>query len=85
MSTCHNMHIIVQTTGGYASSLNDNSKIPDNTLDNITRALRKNFGDFPISIPSRSPAKVRIGCMVILLLSFVMYQDHHTHTSKYVL
>ena len=37
--TCHNMKIIVQTTGGYASSLNGKSEIPNKTLDNITRAL----------------------------------------------
>ena len=33
------MNIIVQTTGGYASSLNGKSESTNNTLDNITRAL----------------------------------------------
>ena len=33
------MNIIVQTTGGYDSSLNGKSEIPNKTLDNITRAL----------------------------------------------
>ena len=42
MSTCHNMNIIVQTTGGYASSLNGKSESPNNTLANITRALLLN-------------------------------------------
>ena len=35
MSTCHNMNIIVQTTGGYASSLNRKSEILNKTLDSI--------------------------------------------------
>ena len=39
MRTCHNMNIIVQTTGEYASSPNGKIKIPNNTLDNITRDL----------------------------------------------
>ena len=42
MKTCHNMNIIVQTTGGYASSLNDKSESPNKTLANITRALLMN-------------------------------------------
>ena len=39
MKTCHNMNIIVQTTGEDASSLNFISKSPNNTLANITRSL----------------------------------------------
>ena len=39
MKTCHNMNIIVQTTGGDASSLNGKSESPNKTLDNITRAI----------------------------------------------
>ena len=39
MRTCHNMNIIVHTTGGDASSLNGKSKSPNKTLANITRAL----------------------------------------------
>ena len=42
MKTCHNMNIVVQTTGGDASSLNGKSEIPNKTLDNITRALLLN-------------------------------------------
>ena len=42
MRTCHNMNIIVQTTGGYASSLNDKSKSPNKKIANITRALLMN-------------------------------------------
>ena len=36
------MNTIVQTTGGYASSLNGKSESPNNTLANITRALLLN-------------------------------------------
>ena len=39
MKTCHNMNIIVQTTGGYASYLNGKSESLDKTLANTTRAL----------------------------------------------
>ena len=39
MKTYHSMNIIVQTTGGYASSLNGKSEIPNNKFSNITRAL----------------------------------------------
>ena len=42
MKTCHNMNIIVQTTGGDSSSLNGKSKSPNKILDNITRALLLN-------------------------------------------
>ena len=42
MRTCHNMNIIVQTTGGYASSINGKSEIPNKTLANITIALLLN-------------------------------------------
>ena len=42
MSTCHNMNIIVQTTGGDASSCNGKIKSPNNKLANITRALLLN-------------------------------------------
>ena len=40
--TCHNMNIIVQTTGGDASSLNGKIEIPNKTLANITIALLLN-------------------------------------------
>ena len=39
MNTCNNMNIIVQTTGGDASSIGDKSKNPNKTLKNITRSL----------------------------------------------
>ena len=42
MKTCHNMNIIVQTTGGYASSINVKSENPDRKLSNITRDLLLN-------------------------------------------
>ena len=42
MKTCHNTKIIVQNTYGYASSLNGESKSPNKTLANITRALLLN-------------------------------------------
>ena len=42
MRTCHKMNIIVQTTGGDASSLNGKSESPNKTLANITRALLLN-------------------------------------------
>ena len=44
MKTCHNMNIIVHTTGEYASSINGNSEIPNNTLTNNMRALILNSG-----------------------------------------
>ena len=39
MKTCHNMNIIVRTTGGDASSLNGKIKSPNKTLANIKRAI----------------------------------------------
>ena len=39
MKTCHNMNIIVSTTGGYESSLNGKIEIPNKKFANITRAL----------------------------------------------
>ena len=42
MTTCHNINITVQTTGGDASSLNGEGEIPNITLANITRALLLN-------------------------------------------
>ena len=39
MKTCHNMNTIVQTTGGYESSLNGKNEIPNKTLANIKRDL----------------------------------------------
>ena len=42
MKTFHNMNIIVQTTGGDASSLNGKSESPNKTLANITRNILLN-------------------------------------------
>ena len=42
MNTYHNMNIIVQTTGGDASSLNSKSGSPNKTLANNTRSLLLN-------------------------------------------
>ena len=39
MRTCHNMNIIFQTIGGYASSLNGKSESHNKTLANITRSI----------------------------------------------
>ena len=39
MRTCHNMNIIVQTTGRDASYISGKSESPNKTLANITRAL----------------------------------------------
>ena len=39
MNTCNSMNIIVQTTGGYTSSINGKSESPNKTIDNITRAI----------------------------------------------
>ena len=43
MSKCHNMNIIVQTIVGYASSLNGQIEIPNNTLDDIKRSILLNI------------------------------------------
>ena len=42
IKTHQNTNIIVQTTGGYASSFNGKSESPNNTRDNITRYLLLN-------------------------------------------
>ena len=42
MNICHNMNIIVHTTGGDASSPNGKSEIPNTKLSNITIALIMN-------------------------------------------
>ena len=39
INTCHNINIIVQTTGGYGSSLNGKNEIPTKTLANITISI----------------------------------------------
>ena len=89
MRTCHNINIIVQTTGGGASSINGKSGSLNKTLANIMRALllnpshKKNFGVLIISIPYVSPTELRIDCMVMLLTSYVMEQDLCTNISEY--
>ena len=42
MRTCHNMNIIVHSTGGDASSINGKSESLNKTLANITRSLLLN-------------------------------------------
>ena len=44
MNICHNMDIIVQTTGGDASSLNGKIEKPNKTLSNIKISLILNSG-----------------------------------------
>ena len=39
MRTCHNMNIIVQTTGGYVPSFNGKTEIPNKAMANIKRAF----------------------------------------------
>ena len=39
---CHDMNMIVQTTGGYAFSINGKREIPNNTLYNITGSFLLN-------------------------------------------
>ena len=63
------MNIIVQTTGGDASSLNGKSESPNNTLDNITRAIflisihKKELWCLHINMPYGSPAELKIDCV----------------------
>ena len=42
MKTCHNMNIIVQTTGGDAYSINGKSEISNKAIYNIRRDLLLN-------------------------------------------
>ena len=42
MKTCHDMNIIVRTTGGDASSINGKILNPTKTLANITRDILLN-------------------------------------------
>ena len=78
MRTCHNMNIIVQTTGGYASSLNGKSEIPNKTLANITRALllnsshKKEIWCLHINMPYGYPAELKIDCVVMLPIFYGM-------------
>ena len=37
MSSCHNMNIVIQNTGGDSYSLNGKSESPNKTLANTTR------------------------------------------------
>ena len=88
MKTCHNINIVVQNTGRYASPLNGKSEIPNNTFSNITRAVllnlihKKELVPSPISMPSGFFFGIRIGCVVMLLTSSGMEQYLHTNTSK---
>ena len=64
IKTCHNMNIIVQTTGGYESSLNGKSESPNKTLDNITRAL-----------PLKSSHKKELWCFAYQYATWISCQN----------
>ena len=67
------MNIIVQTTGGDASSLNCKIESPNRTLANVTRAIllksshKKNSGVLYINIPYGSTAELKIDCVLMFL------------------
>ena len=90
MKACHNMNIIVKTTGGYESYFIGKSESPNETLSNITRALLMNPSHkkelwcfaYQYSI-YESPSELRIDCVVMFLTSSIMEQDLYTNTSKY--
>ena len=83
------MNIIVQTTCGYAYSLNGKIETPQINLlisQEIfywNQVKINNFGDLPISMSYGSPSKPRIVWVVILMNYSSMYQYHHTNTQKY--
>ena len=83
------MNIFVQNTGGDASSLNGKRKFQIRHLlilqeiFYLTKVTKNTFGDFTISIPSSSPAELRIYCVVMFLTFSGMEQDFYTNTSKY--
>ena len=89
MKKCHTMNSIVQTTGGYAYSLNGKSESPNKILANIKIALllnsshKKNFVDLTISMSYGSPAKLRINCTVVLFTYSGTEQEPYTNTSTY--
>ena len=86
------MNIIVETTGGYASSFNGRIEIPNKTIEtlaDITRDIllnishnKENFGDLIISIPSVYHAEMIMGCVVILITSSGMEQYLQTNKLK---
>ena len=83
------MNIIVQNTGGDASSLNGKNESYNKTFVNITRALlmnsshKKNFGVLHINLPYGSLAELKIDCVVMFSIFYGMEQDLHTNISKY--
>ena len=89
MKICHNMNIIVQTTCGYASSINGKSEslirhlLISRDLFYWTQVTINNFGVFHISMPSGYPAEPIIYCVVMFLISYGMEQDLYTNISKY--
>ena len=89
MKICHNMNIIVQTTGGHESSLNGKIKSTNKTLANIKRALlmnsslKKELWCFEYQYVILIPAELRIFCVVMLLTSSGIEQELHINTSKY--
>ena len=88
MKKYRNMNIIAQTTGGDASLLNGKGEIPIKTLANIKIPIilnssdMKNFCALLISIPSGSPTKLRIFCVVMFPNYSGMEKDVYTNTSK---
>ena len=83
------MNIIVQTTGGDASSPNGMRESPNKTLANITETLPLNSSHkkepvaLPISMPYGSSAELRTDCVIMFLTFSGMEQYLHTNTSKY--
>ena len=49
----------------------------------IYQVTRNNVGAYPISMPSSSPSRLKMGFLVIFLTFYGMDQDHHTNISKY--
>ena len=69
ISKCHNMNIVVQTTGGYESLLNGKSEIPNKTLANITGSLLIN-----------SSLNTELWC---LAYQYSIWVSHQTDNSLY--
>ena len=83
------MNIIVQTTGGYSSSLNGKSGIPNKTLSDITRAIIMNSSHkkylwlFAYKYAIYLFLQTQNGLCGDILTSYGMDQDLHKNTSKY--
>ena len=91
MKTCHNMNILVQTKGGYASSLNGKAKYQiryllisqSQYLFYWIQVTINNYGALPISMLYVSPTEMIISCVVIFLTYSGIDQYLHINTSKY--